>query len=156
MMLAGIALGSNLGDREVHLQRAIEALKLRGKLQVASFYETEPVDCPEGSEPFLNTVAILEEKEPPRALWEYLKELEANAGRPTGGERGYHAPRTLDLDLLFVDDLVLQEPDLVIPHPRMMDRLFVLEPLAELMPDFRPVSDGPTVREQLEALKSHG
>jgi 2-amino-4-hydroxy-6-hydroxymethyldihydropteridine diphosphokinase len=128
---AFIGLGSNLGDREAALRGALELLG-EDVVAVSSFRETEPVgylDQPA----FLNAAAALETGLEPRALLERLLGVERELGRTREGPR--HGPRTIDLDLLVYDDRVIDEPGLVVPHPRLAERRFVLEPLAELDPD---------------------
>lgn len=132
--VAYVGLGSNLGDRAATLARALEALRATPgitRLAASRFYETEPVGPPQGR--YLNGVARLETTLAPRALLARLFEIERDAGRLRGAER--NAPRTLDLDLLLYGELRLEEPSLVLPHPRLHQRAFVLEPLCELAPD---------------------
>ncbi len=138
MIGAYVALGSNLGDRAAHLEAAIAALRATPGIEVialSSVRETEPVGGPPQG-PYLNAVVALRTELAPRALLERLLEIEAAQGRERGPER--NAPRTLDLDLLLYGDEKIDEPDLVVPHPRMHERAFVLEPLAELAPDLVP------------------
>ncbi|MEE8475209.1 MAG: 2-amino-4-hydroxy-6-hydroxymethyldihydropteridine diphosphokinase [Myxococcota bacterium] len=130
-----VALGSNLGEREVHLVRAIAALRRLGGarlLEVSPVYETDPVGPP-GQGPYLNAVARLSVSLGPRRLLDRLQEIEAEAGRVRSGR---NAPRTLDLDLLFHGERKLDEPGLCIPHPRLHERAFVLEPLRDIAPDW--------------------
>ena len=137
-MRAGIALGSNLGDRSAILKQAIGHLRdlhEEGEFLVSSFHETDPVDCPPGSPLFLNAVTELETSLPPLELLQRLQTLELAAGRPR--VHGLNQPRTLDLDLLYCDEMTLLLPELVLPHPRMTERIFVLAPLAEIRPDLK-------------------
>lgn len=133
----GIALGSNLGDRLQHIQHAVEkllqALPSSKITAAAPLYETDPVDCPEGSQPFYNTVLELVADLEPLTLLQQLQALEVSLGRPA--VHGHNAPRTVDLDLLYADALVLNHSDLILPHPRMIQRRFVLQPLADIRPD---------------------
>ena len=133
----GIALGSNLGDRSENMQRGIKLLlervpgvKLRASAPV---YETEPVDCAPGTQSFLNTVIEIEADCLPHDLHAHLKAVESALGRPEQRER--NSPRTLDLDLLFADAVISDDPDLILPHPRLHLRRFVLQPLADIRPD---------------------
>jgi 2-amino-4-hydroxy-6-hydroxymethyldihydropteridine diphosphokinase len=124
--LAYIGFGSNLGDREGTILAAAEQL---GRHRLSRIRETEPwgyVDQPR----FLNAVAELETELGPRELLDRLLEIERGLGRTRDGPR--YGPRTIDLDLLLYGDLVLAEPGLTVPHPRLAERLFVLEPLFEL------------------------
>ena len=126
-MRAFLGLGSNLGDRRGHLRAAIAALP--DVVAVSPVYETEPVGGPPGQSPYLNVVVALETDASPRELLEAGQRLEAAAGRVRTEPDG---PRTLDVDVLLVGDLTVREPDLVVPHPRMWQRRFVLAPLADL------------------------
>jgi 2-amino-4-hydroxy-6-hydroxymethyldihydropteridine diphosphokinase len=135
MARAWIALGSNLGAREDQLQRALSALATTPQVRVlrrSKWFETAPVGGPAGQGPYLNGVAQLSTTLAARDLLERMLAIEASAGRRRSVR---DAPRTLDLDLLLYDDLRLDEPRLVLPHPRMEERIFVLAPLAELEPE---------------------
>jgi 2-amino-4-hydroxy-6-hydroxymethyldihydropteridine diphosphokinase len=132
--LALIGLGSNLGDRAANLGGAIAALDRTPGVavrQVSSFQETEPVGGPPGQGMFLNAVALLETGLEPVALLGELQKIEAKFGR----ERTVHwGERTLDLDLLLFEDRIIETRELSVPHPRMRERRFVLEPLVEVVP----------------------
>ncbi|MAE96741.1 MAG: 2-amino-4-hydroxy-6-hydroxymethyldihydropteridine diphosphokinase [Deltaproteobacteria bacterium] len=137
---AFVGLGSNLGDREAQLVAALRALAALEATRVAAhsgLHETAPVGGPPQG-PYLNAVVELQTGLAPRTLLDALLGIEARAGRDRA-ER--HGPRVLDLDLLLHGDRILTEPGLVVPHPRLEHRGFVLEPLAELAPDLlHPVS----------------
>lgn len=126
--LAYVGLGSNLGDRRAVLESALAALAPR---RASRLRETAPWGLAE-QPPFLNAVAELETDLAPDALLDLLLDLERRHGRIRAERWG---PRTLDLDLLLHGDHVLAEPGLEVPHPRLHERAFVLEPLAELDPD---------------------
>ncbi len=126
-MRAYLGLGSNLGDRRAHLRTAVAALP--DVVAVSPVYETDPVGGPPDQGPYLNLVVALETDLSPRALLEVARRLEESAG---GVRTVPDGPRTLDVDVLLVGDLCVQEPDLVVPHPRMWQRRFVLAPLADL------------------------
>jgi 2-amino-4-hydroxy-6-hydroxymethyldihydropteridine diphosphokinase len=134
MTRAYIALGANLGDREATIRQAIEALAADPEIEVvavSALRETDPVgylDQPR----FLNGAAELETELPPRALLERLLAIEASLGRTREGPP--MGPRTIDLDLLLHGGAVMDEPGLELPHPRLHERRFALEPLAELAP----------------------
>lgn len=128
-----LGLGSNLGDREAQLRRAVEGLP--DVVAVSSLYETEPVGGPAGQDPYLNLVVELDTELGPRGLLEVARRLEAEAQRRREVRWG---PRTLDVDVLLVGDQVVDDADLVVPHPRMWERRFVVDPLAELAPDLVP------------------
>ncbi len=135
-MRAGIAFGSNLGDRLATLRRARACLLASALLAppvIASrVYLTSPVDCPPGSEPFLNAVIEAELTGTPAALLRDLRACEEGLGRPARVKR--NAPRVIDLDLLYAGDFRVETEDLVLPHPRIAERRFVLAPLAEIRP----------------------
>lgn len=136
MARIGISLGSNLGDRLAHLREAVDRLgpvREGGHLLRSPVYETEPVDCPPGSGSFYNAVVEIESSLAPLELLAFTQSIERELGRPEIRDR--NAPRTIDLDLLYCDQLVLDEPDLVLPHPRMRQRAFVVLPLAGIRPD---------------------
>jgi len=124
---AYLGLGSNLGDRAAHLRRAVAALP--DVVAVSPVYETDPVGGPADQPAFLNLVVALETDRSPRQLLDLAHALEQAAGRVRTVKDG---PRTLDVDVLLVGDLRVDEPDLVVPHPRMWERRFVLAPLADL------------------------
>lgn len=125
-----LGLGSNLGDRERYLQEAVESLS--GVVRVSPTYETEPLGGPGGQTAYLNIVVELDTTLTPRQLLGVCHRLEAAAGRVRQERWG---PRTLDVDILWVDGVEVDEPDLEIPHPRMRKRSFVMAPLADIAPD---------------------
>ena len=147
MAVVYVGLGSNLGDRERSLQEALEKMKRIPHtqwLRTSQWHETDPVGVPPQGK-FLNGTAELETSLPPGDLLAHLQRIERELGRPAGHDS--RSPRVIDLDLLAYDSLVLNEPNLKIPHPRLHERLFVLAPLAELSPDWKhPVLER-TVRE---------
>ena len=137
-MRAGIALGSNLGDRNALLKEAIGHLRMiheSGDFLLSSLHETEPVDCAPGSPPFLNAVAEIGTSLQPLELLRRLQGQEIRSGRPKDHPR--NASRTLDLDILYCDEMSLHHPELDLPHPRMLDRAFVMAPLAEIRPELK-------------------
>jgi 2-amino-4-hydroxy-6-hydroxymethyldihydropteridine diphosphokinase len=127
---AFVALGSNLGDRWALLRGGLA--QLPDVVAVSPVYETVPVGGPAGQGPYLNLVAELRTAATPRELLGVAQRAEAAAGRARKERWG---PRTLDVDILLVGDLVVDEPDLQVPHPRMWERGFVLVPLADLAPE---------------------
>jgi 2-amino-4-hydroxy-6-hydroxymethyldihydropteridine diphosphokinase len=134
-MRAYIGLGSNLGDREETIRAAVELIGSTAEIEllsVSSLRETDPVGLLDQPR-FLNGAAALETELPARALLERLLEVERELGRRRDGPR--FGPRTIDLDLLVYGDRVVDEPGITIPHPRLHERRFALEPLAELDPD---------------------
>ena len=134
MARAFLGLGSNLGDREAHLRAAVDGLVSAGLVRVSPMYETDPVGGPEQG-PYLNCVAELDTDFDARQLLDVCRRLEAAADRVRDERWG---PRTLDVDVLWVDGVTVDEPDLVVPHPRMWQRRFVLVPLRDLAPDLVP------------------
>lgn len=136
-MIAHIALGSNLGDREARLELAVRELAQTPGitlLDVSSIYETAPVG-PAGQGPYLNAVVRIECAQGPRALLERLLAIEALAGRDRLAESARWQARTLDLDLLLCGEECVDEPGLEVPHPLLHERAFVLEPLCEISPE---------------------
>ncbi len=147
-VVCAIALGSNLGDRQGHLEFALAALR-QGltQLRASGFHETAPIDAPGPA--FLNAAAVAATDLSARQLLALLMAIEAARGR----ERPYAcAPRTLDLDLILYGDAIIDGPDLVVPHPRFRGRRFVLAPLAEVAPDLRDPVTEQTVAELLAGL----
>jgi 2-amino-4-hydroxy-6-hydroxymethyldihydropteridine diphosphokinase len=145
-----VSLGSNLGDRRAHLEWAVARLvEAFGPLRVSSIIETEPFDVPEPQPPYLNAVAVGETALTPAEVIDLLLRLERERGRE---RRSPQAPRTLDLDLILYGHLVLNSESLVVPHPRFRERRFVLEPLAEIAPEWRDPVTGRTVSELLRKL----
>jgi 2-amino-4-hydroxy-6-hydroxymethyldihydropteridine diphosphokinase len=138
-----VALGSNLGDRRAHLDFAVSRLhSLLGSLRVSSYYDTDPLGVPGDQPSFLNGAAVGETSMSARALLDALLAIEQQDGR----ERPFPgAARTLDLDLILYGSLVTDEPGLIVPHPRFRERLFVLQPLAEIAPELVDPVTGQTV-----------
>lgn len=149
-------MGSNLGDRLQHLQQAVEkllqALPSASLVAAAPLYETDPVDCPAGSQSFYNTVIEVRADLEPLAMLRELQSLETLLGRPSG--HGHNAPRTVDLDILYAGDATMNQPDLILPHPRMTQRRFVLQPLADIRPDLVLPGANHTIAEFLAVLDS--
>lgn len=147
MTLAYVGLGSNLGDREALIRRAAELI---GARRLSTVIETEPwghVNQPR----FLNAAAEVETPLTPRQLLVFLLDVERRLGRERIGPRW--GPRTIDLDLLLYGEDTVEEPDLVVPHPRLTEREFALRPLAELVPSLKIPGNG-TVQEALAGLQS--
>ena len=151
-----IALGSNVGDSAGILRRAMDHLK---RLSVApltesSLWHTTPVDCPPGSPPFVNAVVAIRPRpgETPESLLAKLLALEKEFGRKP--KQTLNEPRRLDLDLITFGLETRRTPELMLPHPRALQRRFVLQPLVEIAPDLVMPSQSSTVRQLLEQLSS--
>ncbi len=145
MTRAYVGLGANLGAREATMRAALDRLAAwpgTEVVAVSAFHETEPVGLVDQPR-FLNAAAGVDTELSPRELLERLLEIERELGRTRAGPR--FGPRTIDLDLLLYGDLELDEPGLTLPHPRLHERLFVLEPLLELEPGLAAPGLGPLV-----------
>ncbi len=146
-----LGLGSNMGNRRDNLDKGLQLLSQREQVgQVSSIYDTEPVGNP--AQPrFLNLVCQIHTRLAPIELLALVKGIESKLGRTLGEP---NAPRPLDIDILFYGDRIVESPKLVIPHPRLTERDFVLVPLAEIAPELvHPVS-GKTIKELLQGLKT--
>lgn len=134
-----IALGSNLGESARLIMDAMDVIESSGRrpLERSTLWRSAPLDCPPGSPDFVNAVVGFRPSsaETPRRLLQYLQQLEVEFGRTRG--RLVNAPRRIDLDIICFAEQMVNEADLVIPHPRAIERLFVLAPLAELAPELR-------------------
>jgi 2-amino-4-hydroxy-6-hydroxymethyldihydropteridine diphosphokinase len=138
-----VALGSNLGDREAYLAAAVGRLsQVLSNLRQSNWYDTAPVGVPDDQPRYLNGVVVGQTSLTPRRLLGELLAIEKTAGRTRPSPQ---ASRTLDLDLILFGNERIQEPGLVVPHPRFRERLFVLEPLAELAPDLVDPETGETI-----------
>ncbi len=146
--LAYLSLGSNLGERRTHLSRALSRLA-QDENQIgscSSLYETEPVDLV-AQPAFLNLVCSLQTPFGPEELLRHCQAIETDLGRRRSTPKG---PRVIDIDLLFFADRLVSTPALTIPHPSLQNRRFVLEPLAEIAPNFRDPRTGDSIRMLLE------
>jgi len=146
-----IGLGSNLGDRFAALAHAMDLIREEaGDISAASsVWETEPWGF-EASEQFLNMVIIIETTMQPRQLMQLFRSVEGRIGRRRGGGTGRYESRIIDIDILLWEERVISVPGLEIPHPKISDRRFVLEPLCEVAPDAVHPVTGLTVAEMLQ------
>lgn len=154
MKTAYLSLGSNIGSRETHLRSALDRLAANGMRVTAesSIYETDPQDLKD--QPcFLNMVAAIETALFPIQLLSRIQKIERELGRQRLVDKG---PRTIDIDILLYGKFVIRTDQLTVPHPRMAQRRFVLEPLAELAPGLRHPVLGGTVRDLLRGVESQG
>lgn len=153
---AGIALGSNLGNRMANLLAAaasLHDLHAPGEpFLTARIYQTEPRHCPPGSPCFLNTAIEIAVTCGALELLEKTREIERRLGREPSTER--NAPRPIDIDLLYLADETIDHPSLTLPHPRIAERRFVLEPLADIRPELVLPGWHATVQETLDSLES--
>jgi 2-amino-4-hydroxy-6-hydroxymethyldihydropteridine diphosphokinase len=149
-----LALGSNLGDRHAIIQRAALRLCEEGvnELVISPFFETAPVGCTPDAPPFVNTAVIGSTSLSPQVLLSRCLLIEAEFGVRVAPVNGIYQDRHIDIDLLIYGDHRICDKDLVLPHPRMRERRFVLEPLAAIAPDWRISGTGRTVAEALMAL----
>ncbi|MFG0292961.1 MAG: 2-amino-4-hydroxy-6-hydroxymethyldihydropteridine diphosphokinase [Phycisphaerales bacterium JB050] len=151
---AFIALGSNLGDREATIESARSAMNAHPRIttvRCSRLIETDPVG-PAGQGPYLNGATEIATDLTPPELLKALLEIERSLGRVRSETDERWGARTIDLDILLYADEVIDEPGLTVPHPRMQERRFVLEPLAQIAPDARHPVLGTTASEMLEAL----
>jgi 2-amino-4-hydroxy-6-hydroxymethyldihydropteridine diphosphokinase len=138
-----------MGDREAHLYAAISRMQSEGPVvSVSSFYETEPVEFTDQAW-FLNCALALETTRTPQQLMSDILAMEQEMGRQRIQKKG---PRIIDIDILLFTDTIVDSPDLIVPHPAMENRRFVLEPLAEIAPGARHPRLHKTIRELLDAL----
>ena len=155
---AYIALGSNLGDRQVNLTEALKRIGTLPRtklLRESSLIETEPVDSPEEAGAFLNGVALIETNLSPRELLDGLLDIERQLGRDRTGQPR-NAPRTVDLDLLLYGSQVIDEAGLEVPHPRMHEREFVLWPLLQIASKLTDPRNGTPYAEHYQRIRGDG
>jgi 2-amino-4-hydroxy-6-hydroxymethyldihydropteridine diphosphokinase len=150
MVEAYIAFGSNIGDREENISRALKILKHKIKItKTSSLYETKPMYL-ENQDWFLNGVTKIDTELSPKKLLTFLKSMEKEMGRK---ELGRNGPRIIDLDILFYGNMISDDNDLHIPHPKISERAFVLVPLAEIEPNLIHPTYRKTIAQLLSELK---
>jgi 2-amino-4-hydroxy-6-hydroxymethyldihydropteridine diphosphokinase len=156
MPRAGIALGSNLGQRLANLQAAVGLLQRIARpgaaVVRAPIYQTAPVHCPDASPDFYNTVVEISYDGTPGELLAHTQAIESQLGRTRSAAR--NAPRTIDIDLLYFGSQTHAAADLVLPHPRLTQRRFVLQPLADIRPDLVLPGHHLTIAAHLARLRS--
>lgn len=151
-----LSLGSNIEPRLAWIEKAVKALSAQPDfcdLRRSPIYETVPEDVPEAfrAQPFLNGIVTLKTRLVPDALLKATQAIENSLGRTRDGTR--NAPRTIDIDIIALGDIVVIAPDLILPHPRAATRRFVLQPLADILPNYRLPGQTATVSELLQQLK---
>jgi len=155
-MRSAIALGSNMGDRLANLREAYQHIfalnKIGAFVRASSIYETSPVDSEPGTEEYLNAVMEISFDDSPVVLLDHLLKIELKMGRPS--RRLRNSSRKIDLDVLYVGNLVLNKPGIIVPHPRIANRRFVLAPLAEIVPDLVLPGQSRSVSSLLEGLNT--
>lgn len=152
----GIALGANLGARLANLREARDVLRDLGGFDSlchqAPLYMSAPVDCAEDAPDFLNTVIEIDFSGSPMELLQITQGIELRLGRAV--DHGYNTPRVIDIDILYFGAIESSEPILTLPHPRMLDRRFVLQPLNDIRPDLVLPRDAATISEHYRHLES--
>jgi len=152
LQTAFLSLGSNLGDRAMNLHTALTGLRTYGELvTVSSFYETDPVENTD-QPMFINCVAELRTQLAPLELLQAVLSLERSMGRMRNENSVRKGPRIIDIDILLVDGLILDTPELTLPHPAMSQRRFILAPLVEIAPEIQHPMLKQNAKEMLEAL----
>jgi 2-amino-4-hydroxy-6-hydroxymethyldihydropteridine diphosphokinase len=146
-----LGLGSNLGEKQEYLKRALDYISQRMRVEKASsIYDTEPIGSNPDQPRFLNLVCRVTTSVPPNMLLFLTKGIESKLGRLPGPKDG---PRVIDIDILLYGDQIIDLPDLKIPHPRMLERAFVLVPLVEIAPEAVHPVEKKTIKEIFDSRK---
>jgi len=155
MAIVYLGLGSNLGNKRKHLRTALSMLAERGGdiLSLSGFYETVPVGF-QSAHTFLNAAVRMETALSPYELLALTQQIEREMGRKVKSKDCHYADRVIDIDVLLYDDLILETPDLILPHPFLHKRLFVLKPLVEIAPHLVHPVLNETIMEQYQTLLS--
>ena len=151
-----LSLGTNLGEREINLSRAEVLISQRiGQVILSSSnYQTKPVDFVSQND-FINKVILVQTNLSPLNILEATKKIECLLGREKKSHNGLYSDRTIDIDIFYIDNEIIDLPDIQIPHPRLHERLFVLEPLNEITPFFRHPILQKNTSEMIEDIKNH-
>lgn len=151
-----LSLGTNLGEREINLSRAEVLISQRiGQVILSSSnYQTKPVDFVSQND-FINKVILVQTNLSPLNILEATKKIECLLGREKKSHNGLYSDRTIDIDILYMDNEIIDFRDIQIPHPRLHERLFVLEPLNEIAPSFRHPILQKNTSEMIEDIKNH-
>jgi 2-amino-4-hydroxy-6-hydroxymethyldihydropteridine diphosphokinase len=156
-VIIGVALGSNLGDRRKHLDNAVDFLQgISSEVVLSSYYVSQPVDCPPGSGYFYNAVAQIKYDGELLELLDRFQQYEIDQGRTLKSEREANSPRPIDLDILYAGETLMTSQRLILPHPRLTERLFVLEPMMEISPELILPGTKATLRELLTLCRQKG
>ncbi len=147
------SLGSNIGDREKFIEKGVKFLSGLGKfITGSSIYETSPVGMLAETRSFYNSIVVIDSEISPSDMLTKIKDFENSNDRDT--ESSHNLPRTIDIDILFTDNIILDSPKLTIPHKKIEERKFILIPLSEIRPDFIHPASGKTISDMLNELES--
>jgi 2-amino-4-hydroxy-6-hydroxymethyldihydropteridine diphosphokinase len=150
-----LGLGANIGNREANLRMALRGLTRMARVEaVSSLFETDPIGSVQNQPAFYNAACRIQSGLEPESLLRFLETLEHEIGRRPGGPVG--GPRPIDLDILLYEDRIVEEAGLTVPHPRLVERAFVLMPLAEIAPEAQYPKTAKTIAELAQAVPTAG